>query len=106
MMPEGSPLGGILLVLFLLAIIVGILFIVRKSLKDANKKTLGIVFSVIGLAGGVFAYARLTSLYGQMHSWSPPFDGFEISTILIGIVALVLLIAGIIFWSKKTEAQK
>ena len=78
----------------------------QKRRLNMSKKTLGIVLSVVGLAGGLFAYTRITSLYGQMHSWSPPFDGFEISTIIIGVVALVLLIVGIIFWSKKAEAQK
>lgn len=70
--------------------------------QGAQKKTLGIIFSVIGIVGLIFAYTRVTSLYGQMHSWSPPFDSFEISTIIIGVVALVLLIVGIIFWSKKS----
>jgi len=41
-----------------------------------------------------------------MHTWSPPFDSYEISTIAIGVVAVVLLIVGIIFWLKKPEAQK
>lgn len=66
-----------------------------------NKKTLGIILSVLGFAGVIFAYSRVTSLYGQMHTWSPPFTDYEISTIVIGVVAIVLLIIGIIFWSKK-----
>lgn len=71
-----------------------------------NKKTLGIISSVVGVAGAIFAYTRVASLYGQMHSWSPPFDSFEISTIIIGVVALVLLIVGIVLWSKKQADQK
>lgn len=71
-----------------------------------QKKTIGIILAVVGIAGGIFAVTRVTSLYGQMHSWSPPFDGFEISTIIIGITAIVLLIVGIVFYSKKTEVQK
>ena len=68
-----------------------------------NKKTLGIILGVLGIACAIFAYARMTSLLGQMHSWSPPFDGYEISTIIIGIIALVMLIVGIVFWSKKVS---
>jgi Mg2+ and Co2+ transporter CorA len=71
-----------------------------------NKKTLGIILSVVGVAGAIFAYTRVTGFYGQMHSWSPPFESFEISTIIIGVVALVLLIVGIVLWSKKQADQK
>jgi len=71
-----------------------------------QKKTLGIILSVLGVAGAIFAYTRVTSLYGQMHSWSPPSDSFEVSTIIIGVVALILLIAGIVLSSKKQAEQK
>jgi len=65
-----------------------------------DKKTLGIILSVLGVVGGIIAYTRVTSLYGQMHTWSPPFDSFEIITIIIGAVSLLLLIIGIIYWRK------
>lgn len=71
-----------------------------------NKKTLGIIFSVLGIIGLVFGYTRVTSFYGQMHTWSPPFDSFEVSTIIIGVAALVLLIVGIVFLSKKPMEGK
>ncbi len=71
-----------------------------------NKKTLGIISSVLGVIGGIFAYTRVTSLYGQLHTWSPPFDGFETSTIVLAIISIVILIVGIVFWSKKPQQQK
>ena len=71
-----------------------------------SKKTLGIILSVLGVVGGIFSYTRVTSLYGQLHTWSPPFDGFETSTIAVAVVALVILIVGIVLWSKKPAVQK
>jgi uncharacterized membrane protein len=71
-----------------------------------DKRTLGIILSVVGVVGVIFAYTRITSLYGQMHTWSPPFDSYEITTIIIGVVALISLIVGIVFWSKKPKGGK
>ena len=72
-----------------------------------DKKTLGIILSIIGVVGLIFAYTRITSLYGQMHTWSPPFESYEIITITIGAITLILLIVGIVFWLKKpSEGNK
>ena len=70
-----------------------------------NKKTLGIIFTVVGLIGLILGYTRVTSIYGQLHTWALPFDSFEITTICIGLISLVLLITGIVFWSKKQVEQ-
>jgi len=70
-----------------------------------DKKTLGIILTIVGILAGILAYTRVTSLYGQLHTWTPPFDGFETSTIAIGIIALILLIIGIVLW-RKPAAQK
>lgn len=71
-----------------------------------QKKTLGIILTVIGAVCDIWSYTRITSITGQMHTWSPPFESYEIITIICGIFGVILIIAGIIFLSKKTTAQK
>ena len=66
-----------------------------------EKKTLGIILTVLGGAGVIWTYTRVTSLYGQMHTWSPPFSGYETSTIAGGVLTLALLIVGVVFLAVK-----
>ena len=66
-----------------------------------NSKELGIVLTVIGGAIGIWVFTRLTSFAGKMHSWSPPFTGYETTTLIGGAIALVLIIVGLNNWTKK-----
>jgi len=66
-----------------------------------DMKKLGIVLTVIGGAIGILVFTRLTSLVGKMHTWQPPFTEYEITTLVGGAIALVLIIVGLINWTKK-----
>jgi len=71
---------------------------------NANNKSSGIGFSVIGGAGLLWVFARMTSLVGKLHTWSPPFDSYETTTIVVGLVALLCLTIGIRKMSRKPAA--
>lgn len=61
-----------------------------------NKKVVGIVLTVVGFAIGFWTFSRVTSLVGQMHTFSPPFDQYEIITFFSGGIAILLVIIGLI----------
>jgi hypothetical protein len=67
-------------------------------------KTPGIILIVIGGAIGLWVFTRLTSLMGKLYSWSPPFSGYETTTMVAAGVALILIIVGIVKISKKPQA--
>jgi hypothetical protein len=56
---------------------------------------IGVVLLVISAALGAWTYNRFSSLVGQLHSWSPPFDGYEVTTICGGLAAVVCLLVGL-----------
>jgi hypothetical protein len=60
-----------------------------------NTKTLGVVLTVIGGALIVWAYSRITSVLGKLHSWEPPFTQYETTTVAVAVIAIILLILGI-----------
>jgi len=66
-------------------------------------KSLGIVLVVTGAGIGLWVYSRFTSLYGKMHSWSPPFDQFEITTMITAVVSMALIAIGLIQLTKKSK---
>lgn len=68
-----------------------------------QKRIGGIILTVLGVAGAFWVYARMTSFMGQTHTWAPPFDNFEIATLIVGVVALILIILGIIFITFKPK---
>lgn len=63
----------------------------------STKRIFGIIFSVLSFALIIWALIRITSFAGQLHSWSPPFAKYEIITIVVGGIGLILLIIGLIF---------
>lgn len=69
----------------------------------SSKKITGIVLIVISVALIIWAITRITSFAGQLHSWSPPFSDYEVVTLVVGVIALILLIVGIllILWKNK-----
>ena len=54
----------------------------------------GIILMVGGLVLTLWVFARVTTLEGQLHKWSPPFSNYEIVTIVMGGAAMVWLIFG------------
>ena len=69
------------------------------------KQQAGVVLLVAAVAAGVWSYNRYSSLVGQLHSWSPPLDQFEVYTIIGGLVALLFLVSGLRMVSGK-KAEK
>jgi hypothetical protein len=72
-----------------------------KSLDD---RSLGIIMTVLGAAAGLWTFARVTNLVGQLQSWQPPFTEYELMTLIVGSVAVVLLIVGLIKLTKKPSS--
>jgi len=70
------------------------------------KKIFGIIFSVLSLGLIIWTVTRMTSIAGQLHSWSPPFEKYETVTIIVGVVGLILLIIGLIFLFSKDKIQQ
>lgn len=64
-------------------------------------KTLGIVLTVLGAAVGVWAFTRVTSVMGQLHTWQPPFSTYETITVIGAAISIVLIILGIIALVRK-----
>lgn len=115
--PRGE--GSISGVLILIIIIGLIIFLSSKKLKkkhvdvvEGKKKELteqgykigGIILTVIGGAIGVWVFTRLTSLAGKLHSWEPPFTEYETTTIIGGGIAVLFIIAGLIYLTKKQQS--
>lgn len=67
----------------------------KASRANESKQRSGIVLVVIGVAVGLWAYTRVTSIYGQMHSWSPPFSEYETWTLVIGGLGAIFLVGGL-----------
>lgn len=70
------------------------------------KKIFGIIFSVLSLGLIIWTVTRITSFAGQLHSWSPPFEKYEIATIVVGVIGLILLILGLIFLFSKDKNEQ
>jgi len=71
----------------------------------STKKIFGIIFSVLSLGLIIWTVTRITSFAGQLYSWSPPFEKYEIVTIIVGVVGLILLILGLIFIFSKEKNE-
>ena len=59
------------------------------------KQQFGVLSIVLAVLLGVWAVNRVTSIIGQLHSWAPPFDKFEVYTIVGGLLALLFLLTGL-----------
>jgi uncharacterized paraquat-inducible protein A len=60
-----------------------------------ESKTLGVILTVLGGAAAVWAFMRVTSVEGQTYTWQPPFASYEVTTLIGGAIALVVLIVGL-----------
>lgn len=47
-----------------------------------DTKKSGIILTVIGGAIAIWVFTRITSVYGKLHSWEPPFTEYETTTIV------------------------
>ncbi|WP_438483171.1 hypothetical protein [Oleiharenicola lentus] len=65
------------------------------------KQQTGVVLLVAAVIAGVWSYNRYSGLMGQLHSWSPPFDQFEVYTIVGALVGALCLVAGLRMVSAK-----
>lgn len=66
-----------------------------------DTKTQGIISTVVGGAIALWVYTRFTSLMGQMHTWQPPLEDYEIYTFIGAAAAVILIIVGLIRITKK-----
>jgi TRAP-type C4-dicarboxylate transport system permease large subunit len=74
---------------------------VRKGAEIMrDTKTTGIVETVAGGALALWVYVRFTNVAGQLHTWSAPFDDYELNTLLVGALAFLLLVAGVVRLTK------
>jgi hypothetical protein len=62
--------------------------------KNETNKNLGIGLLVVGGAGLFWVFIRMTNLEGKLCTWSPPFNSYEVTTIVGGLVALFCLAVG------------
>lgn len=70
-----------------------------------NVKTIGIIMTVIGGAIGLWVFTRFTSMAGKFHTWQPPFTEYEITTLIGGGIALILIIIGLINLTKSSKTN-
>lgn len=72
-----------------------------------SKQQVGVVLLVAAGVAGFWSYNRYSSLVGQMHSWSPPFNQFEVYTIVGGLLGVLFLVAGLrMVNAKKSEKSE
>ena len=77
------------------------ILIINKEARLRLQKTLGIIYTVIGGAIGIWVVIRMISDIGQSYSWSLPFENYETITILGAVIAVYLIIFGLINLTKK-----
>jgi hypothetical protein len=65
------------------------------------KKIFGIILIVSGFVLALIAFSQVTSNYGQIRAWEPPFDVVEGTTMIELGVAVALLVAGIVLCAMK-----
>lgn len=65
-------------------------------------RTFGVVLTVLGGGGTIWATTRVTRLYGEMHTWLPPFSIYEAVTITVGLLSISFLLVGILLLKRST----
>ena len=68
-----------------------------------SEKTVGVVCTVLGGALGLWVVTRLASVYGQQQTWAPPFARYEWVTLGGAAVAALLLIVGLVRWTRPRD---
>ena len=69
-----------------------------EDMHDAMKssKTAGVVCTVLGGTVSLWVITRFASVFGQHHTWAPPFARYEWVTLAGAGVAALLLIVGLV----------
>lgn len=68
------------------------------------KQQVGVVLLVAAVFAGVWSFNRYTGLIGQFQSWAPPFNEFEVYTMVGALGAMLFLVSGLrMVTVKKTE---
>ena len=65
-----------------------------------TSKTTGVVCTVLGGTLGLWVIARLGSAAGMQQTWAPPFAHYEWVTLLGAVAAALLLIVGLVRWTR------
>ena len=68
-----------------------------------TSKTTGVVCTVLGGALGLWVIARLANFVGMQQTWAPPFARYEWVTLLGAAAAALLLIVGLVRWTRPQE---
>jgi uncharacterized membrane protein len=76
----------------------------QKTASSGN--TTGIVLTVLGGALGLWVIARLGSSVGMQQTWAPPFARYEWVTLGGAAVAALLLIVGLVRWTRPRERNR
>jgi uncharacterized membrane protein len=66
----------------------------------------GIALTVFGGALGLWVIARLANFVGMQQTWAPPFARYEWVTLLGAVAAALLLIVGLVRWTRPRERNR
>ena len=69
----------------------------------SSNKTVGVVCTVLGGTLGLWVIARLANFVGMQQTWAPPFARYEWVTLLGAVAAALLLIVGLVRWTRPQE---
>jgi hypothetical protein len=76
----------------------------RNEGKRMNtSKATGVVCTVLGGTLGLWVIARLANFVGMQQTWAPPFARYEWVTLLGAAAAALLLIVGLVRWTRPQE---
>ena len=64
---------------------------------------IGVILLMLASGLGVWVFDRVTSVVGRLHSWSPPLNEYEVTTICMGLAAAVCLLVGLRYSKDKKE---
>jgi len=68
-----------------------------------TSKTTGVVCTVLGGTLGLWVIARLANFVGMQQTWAPPFARYEWVTLLGAVAAALLLIVGLVRWTRPRD---
>lgn len=74
-------------------------------LSNLPPRPRGIALSVFGIAIGIWAYTRVTSVIGQLHTWAPPFSEYETITLAGAGVSLIAIVWGFTSLSSRSPSR-
>lgn len=60
-----------------------------------QKQQIGVALVVAAVVAAGWSYSRYSSFIGQLHSWHPPLDEFEVYTLIGAALAILCLLLGL-----------